>query len=127
MRVHRDDGAIDVLTFAGWDAASDGLARQLVEIGGLQRGDRVMLHLPAAEARTFAIAYFAVHKAGGIVVPVNPRYAHREVQHIIASCEPALIVSDEIPLVAGDDVAAPLQVPLDGSDVADILYTSGTT
>jgi acyl-CoA synthetase (AMP-forming)/AMP-acid ligase II len=50
---------------------------------------------PAAPelADRFAIAYVAAHKAGAVVVPVNPRYAPRELDHIAASADPALIVT----------------------------------
>ena len=123
LRVHRPDLRVDTMTFAEWDGASDAYAHTLVEKRAVEPGDRVMLHLPAAEARTFAVAYFAAHKAGAIVVPVNPRYARREVEHIIANSEPRVIVREPIPLEAG----APFQVSIEPGAVADILYTSGTT
>jgi long-chain acyl-CoA synthetase len=37
---------------------------------GLQKGERVALHLP--NCPEFVIAYYAVLRAGGIVVPCNP-------------------------------------------------------
>ena len=89
------------MTFATWDARSNSLARTLVD-DGVAPGDRVMLLLPPDLADRFAIAYVAAHKAGAVVVPVNPRYAPRELDHIAASADSALIVT------GGDDAAGAL-------------------
>jgi len=82
----------DRMTFAAWDARSNKLARTFVD-RGVGPGDRVMLLLPPELADRFAIAYIAAHKAGAVVVPVNPRYAPRELDHIAASADPALVVT----------------------------------
>ena len=141
--------AVDVvdgnaMTFSAWDARSNTLARTLVG-RGVGRGDRVMLLLPPELADRFAIAYVAAHKAGSVVVPVNPRYAPRELDHIAASADPALIVTGgdqepraralSTPRVIGDgewrEATRPdgerFRVPRAQSDLAEILYTSGTT
>ena len=134
----------DAMTFAAWDALSNRLARTLVD-RGVGPGDRVMLLLPPELADRFAIAYVAAHKAGGVVVPVNPRYAPRELDHIAASADPALVVTggdqeqrtQALPTthVVGDGAWAeatggdgePFRIPRAPSDLAEILYTSGTT
>lgn len=144
-----DRVAVDVvdgeaMTFSEWEARSNMLARSLVD-RGVQPGDRVMILLPAELADRFALAYLAAHKAGAVVVPVNPRYAPRELEHIAANSEPALIVTggDQesrarglgATNVLGDGEWAeattgdgkPFRVPRVGSDLAEILYTSGTT
>ena len=82
----------DAMTFTAWDARSNSLARTLVD-RSVGVGDRVMLLLPPELADRFAIAYIAAQKAGAVVVPVNPRYAPRELDHIAASADPALIVT----------------------------------
>ncbi len=46
---------------------------------GLQKGDRVALYLP--NCPQFVIAYYGTLRAGGIVVPCNPLYVAREVEH----------------------------------------------
>ncbi|MGB3715285.1 MAG: AMP-binding protein, partial [Candidatus Promineifilaceae bacterium] len=46
---------------------------------GLEPGDRVALHLP--NCPQFPISYFAILRAGGIVVPCNPVYTARELKH----------------------------------------------
>jgi acyl-CoA synthetase (AMP-forming)/AMP-acid ligase II len=144
-----DRVAVDVvgggaMTFSGWDARSNAFARALVG-RGVAPGDRVMILLPAELADRFALAYVAAHKAGAVVVPVNPRYAPRELEHIAGSADPGLIVTggDQEPRaralrstrVLGDGEWAeatsaddePFRIPREGSDLAEILYTSGTT
>ena len=134
----------DAVTFSEWDARSSSLARALVA-GGVRPGDRVMLLLPPEMADRFAIAYVAAHKAGAVVVPVNPRYAPRELEHIGASADPALVVTggDQEPRaralparhVLGDGAweeatrgsGARFRVEREPTDLAEILYTSGTT
>jgi long-chain acyl-CoA synthetase len=46
---------------------------------GVQKGDRVALYLP--NCPQFVIAYYATLMVGGIVVPCNPQYVARELQH----------------------------------------------
>ena len=54
------------------------LAQALVELG-VKKGDRVGIMIP--NTPQFVIAYFAVLKAGGIVVATNPMYSGREIIH----------------------------------------------
>ena len=46
---------------------------------GVQKGDRVAIHLP--NCPQFVIAYYATLMIGGIVVPCNPQYVPRELEH----------------------------------------------
>ncbi len=46
---------------------------------GLQKGDRVVLYLP--NCPQYVIAYYGTLRAGGIVVPSNPLYVTREIEH----------------------------------------------
>lgn len=48
---------------------------------GLQKGDRVAIYMP--NCPQYAIAYFGTLRAGGIVVPSNPLYVPREIEHQI--------------------------------------------
>src|SRR5256714_12800349 len=84
-------------------------------------------------------------QGGGRGRPVNPRYAPRELAHIAASADPALIVTggDQEPraralstpqLIGDGDWSEAVhgdgerfRVPRAESDLAEILYTSGTT
>ena len=143
-------------TFGRWDRESDRLAGFLIE-RGVAKGDRVAVYLPPSEPLEWIVAYAAAHKAGAIAVPTNNRLAARELEYVLAHAgvvavftgaaesalagvAPALpdlrfVVTTGEPALDGwvrwsDAGAAPdgrVQVPLDSEDVADIMYTSGTT
>ncbi len=57
---------------------TDGLAAALVDLG-VKKGDRVGVLIP--NTPQFVMAYFAILKAGGIVVATNPQYTGREIIH----------------------------------------------
>jgi long-chain acyl-CoA synthetase len=57
-------------------------ARALIELG-VKSGDRVALLLP--NSPQFILSIFGAWKAGGIIVPLNPLYTERELEH--ALCE----------------------------------------
>src|SRR5256712_13619666 len=46
---------------------------------GVQTGDRVSLHLP--NCPQFLVAYYGALRAGAVVVPFNPLYVEREIEH----------------------------------------------
>ncbi len=58
-------------TYVELEAASDAFANALLT-RGLEKGDRVAVVMPNCVA--FAIVYFAILKAGGVVSAVNPTY-----------------------------------------------------
>lgn len=151
-----DVGTGRSITFADWDRESDRLAAILLA-AGISRGDRVALYLPPAEPLEWVTAYAATHKAGAVAVPTSSRLAPRELRYVLghagaraafsgSATTPALAaIRSELPglrtviSTAGDghaDVtpwpapgaaAEPVQVPLQPDDMADIMYTSGTT
>ena len=144
------------LTFAGWDEASNQLARGLAALG-VGRGDRVSIFLPSHEVLRWITAYAAVHKAGAVVVPTNTRLTTPELTTILGHAEARAVLTaeellptaqavasqtDGLSLIVSaggdaggveswDDVLDPetseFQVPVDLSDLADVMYTSGTT
>src|SRR2546427_2514915 len=61
---------------------------------GVQPGDRVSLHLP--NCPQFLVAYYGALRAGAVVVPFNPLYVEREIEHQLID--------------SGADVAATLDV-----------------
>ena len=67
------DGAV---TYAQLDAASDRVAAALLA-SGLRRGDKVAVQLPNIPA--FLEAYFAILKAGLVMVPLNPMLKSGEI------------------------------------------------
>jgi long-chain acyl-CoA synthetase len=137
-----------VMTYGELDDAAARLAA-LLHAGGLEPGDRVGVMLP--NVPQFAVAYYAVLRAGGIVVPMNPLLKAREVEYYLRdSGARDLIVWHEVGAEAAHGakaVGASLRVvapepfrellaavaPAAGTvgraagDTAVLLYTSGTT
>lgn len=102
----------------------------------LSTGDRVILS--GAGSPEFVYAYFGVHIAGGIAVPIDPDTNQARLEHIIESTEPKAILGNlkcrptgafpfsEI-LAEGFETQqfnGELPAP---SAIADILFTTGTT
>jgi len=147
-----DDPALAVapprLSFRQLHAASDRLAAALAE-RGLERGDRVAFFL--GNRPEMVAAVLAVLRLGAVVVPMNLAYRRREISHILADAMPRLLLTEtarrevlaeveeggglgsveailEIePLWGGSPQAAAPRPNVDGSDLALLLYTSGTT
>ncbi len=84
---------VGALTFAEWEGTANAMARGLVA-RGLQPGDRVGLHLHAESALRWLVSYTAVHRAGGVAVPMNPRLAPAEVGRMLAHSGAAAIVTE---------------------------------
>jgi acyl-CoA synthetase (AMP-forming)/AMP-acid ligase II len=162
---------VGALTFAEWEGQANALARGLVD-AGLPPDGRVAIHLHPEAALRWLASYAAIHRAGGVAVPMNPRLAPAEVGHMLAHSDASAVVADG-ELVAQDvgvageqlrfvvDVGATsgrpaattpttpttpapgprvvtweaigsgdrsaFQAPREADDLADILYTSGTT
>lgn len=66
------------ITYREMDELTDRLAAGLASLG-VRKGDRVGIFMP--NSPQFVIAYFAILKAGGIVVAINPLYSPREIEH----------------------------------------------
>ncbi|HRQ77468.1 MAG TPA: AMP-binding protein [Gemmatimonadaceae bacterium] len=108
---------------------------------GLQRGDRVAILLDRGAAAAAAI--LAAHAEGAIAVVINERLRVRQVEHILADCAPAVLVSSEemlaraaLPRTQVPPLLEPLSVAPGGEfapqvvqpqDPAQIIYTSGST
>lgn len=61
--------------------------------GGLTKGDRAVLMLQ--NSPEYVVSYFAVMKAGGIVVPVSDQLNARGMGEILKDCMPFLVVVEE--------------------------------
>jgi long-chain acyl-CoA synthetase len=138
----------EVLTYAELDDASARVAGFLRE-RGIEPGDRVGIMLPNVPA--FAITYYGVLRAGGVVVPMNVLLKQREVafylgdpeakllfawhQFADAATEVAAEVGAECVVVEPQEFRERLEsaepvtevVERAADDTAVILYTSGTT
>ena len=137
------------LTYAQLDAASAAFADRLRGLG-VEPGDRVALVAPNVVA--FPVVYYAILRAGGVVVPMNPLLKAGEVAYTWQDCGARVAVvhamfaaeaqaaagstGTTVVVVGPDEEAAPAEgepepdrtvVERDPGDVAVILYTSGTT
>ncbi|MGE5764260.1 MAG: AMP-binding protein, partial [Mycobacterium leprae] len=76
-------------TWGRLDRAVDAFAAALAG-ARLPTGARVALVL--GNVPEFAVAYFGVLRAGLVAVPVSPAYTSRELTHVLADAEAALVV-----------------------------------
>ena len=137
-----------VVTYAELDDATARVAG-LLRARGVRPGDRVGIMLP--NVPEFAIAYYGVLRAGGVVVPMNVLLKQREVAFYLGDAQAKLIfawhtMSDEAQAGAAEagtecivvEPAAFARLLADtepavqtaqraAGDTAVILYTSGTT
>jgi long-chain acyl-CoA synthetase len=140
------DGA--ATTYAQLDARSARMA-SVLRARGLVPGDRVGMMLP--NVPEFAVAYYGVLRAGGIVVPMNVLLKRRETSFYLGDSEARLVIGwhgfAEAAQAGAQDAGAecllvepaaferllagveplPDVAERDGDDTAVILYTSGTT
>ena len=77
-------------TLGELDRASDALGAALVDMG-LKKGDRVAIILPTSAA--FAITYYAILKAGGVVVACNPTYPPPKMIYQINDCGAEYVIA----------------------------------
>lgn len=100
---------------------------------GLQKGDRVVVS--ASKDIDFIYAYFGVHLAGMVCVPIDSETNSLRLKRIVDSAAPALIVGElrnkgaykvipfaEIRRERKCDIVFPQE-----GDIADLLFTTGTT
>ncbi len=107
------------LTYAELDARSDRLANALRD-DGLEKGERVGLLLP--NSAEFMEAYFALAKAGAVVVPLNWRLVADELEFILHdSGTRRLIYGDEFL-----DTVAELQARGERTPVRQWLQVAGS-
>lgn len=121
---------------------------------GIEPGDRVGIYLP--NLPQYVVGFFGTLHAGGVVVPMNPQYKAREIEHLLADSEAQVVLTlaDLVPYVdqvkaetavehvvsVGDsegaeslaaftDVSDAASTPVERDDdaVAVQPYTSGTT
>lgn len=87
------------LTYRALDRQTDALAAGLVDLG-MKKGDRVALVMPNCAA--FVIAFYAILKAGGVVVAANPTFpaARMREQFNDAEVEHAITLSLFYPTVS---------------------------
>jgi acyl-CoA synthetase (AMP-forming)/AMP-acid ligase II/acyl carrier protein len=127
------------LTFRRWDEQSSAFAQGLTA-RGLPPGGRLGLLFGNARLDEYAIAYAGAHKAGQAAVPLSGRLPGAELAAIAAAARVSAVVcatgqaapSLEVPVLAfsdigrGEDTRA-VRAPVRPDDLAEVLFTSGTT
>jgi long-chain acyl-CoA synthetase len=78
------------ITYGEFHRKSCALAAELRR-RGVRKGDRIAVMLP--NSCELAILYFACIYLGAVIVPTNPSLSKSDVQFILESCKPALIVA----------------------------------
>jgi acyl-CoA synthetase (AMP-forming)/AMP-acid ligase II len=135
------------LTLDSWHRRSNSLGRGLQALG-LAPGDRVGLLIGNEEPLEWLVSYLAIHKAGAVAVPLLARLGPLEVSRNLADAGASFAlcseVTDELLASVGTIVSTwtdadlrwsdlldaedrDLGVAIGPDDVADIMYTSGTT
>ncbi|MDQ6838860.1 MAG: non-ribosomal peptide synthetase [Actinomycetota bacterium] len=151
LRAHDDPGAVAMtvdgvgsLDYGSWEARSNAVARGLVA-RGVDRGDRVLLLFDNARWNDYAVSYLAVQKAGATAVPVGTRFAGPELARVVDHSGAVAVVfpPDLVPKELTGEADSPwastpddladgqstehFQVSVAPVDLAEILYSSGTT
>jgi amino acid adenylation domain-containing protein len=130
------------MTYGELDAASNRLARRLLEVGAGSEG-RVGLLLD--RSLDLVVAALAILKSGAAYVPIDPVYPAERVQFVLSDARVLALVSTEalaarlemggVPKVLLDLDApllarlpgTPLNFSLDADALAYVIYTSGST
>jgi acyl-CoA synthetase (AMP-forming)/AMP-acid ligase II len=126
--VQRDPDATAVLEVGGPSLTYGELWHRSARVaGGLRdagvgRGDRVGLRM--ANGVDWVLAFFGTQLLGGVVVPVNTRFAEQEVAYVLEDSGASYTFAPGAPLPDGEPAEA---AELGPDDLAAIFYTSGTT
>ena len=147
------------LSFSDLDNLSSNIAYHLINLG-VSHGDRVAIWAP--NMNEWVLAAIAIHKAGGVLVPINTRMKGKEAAYILNNAQAKILFSvqnflgtDYFKMLEKEDLPdLQCQISLDESDandsiqsfsrlreqsskaelpqvnetdMADIIFTSGTT
>ncbi|MBB3037650.1 amino acid adenylation domain-containing protein/non-ribosomal peptide synthase protein (TIGR01720 family) [Hoyosella altamirensis] len=132
------------LTYGEFDARVNQLARKLIAEGV---GPDVVVGLAARRSFELLVGMYAIVKAGGAYLPIDPEHPADRTAYVVESARPLFVLS-----VAGEDVTLPAGVrrldidaldleqfsaspitqldrrePLSSSNLAYVIYTSGST
>jgi len=142
VAVEVDGPGARTLTFHEWHTRARAAAAALAS-RGVRRGDRVGLVFGADGWIEFAVTYAATHLAGAAAVPLSDRLTGVQLEFALEHCEATAVVHGrgvegaalarwrpvtlEELTTTGPDVSTVDAVEVGPTDVAQILYTSGTT
>ena len=80
----------ETLTFSDLDKLSTNIASHIINLGILP-GDRVAIWAP--NMNEWVLAGIAIHKAGGVLVPINTRMKGKEAAYILNNAEAKILFS----------------------------------
>jgi fatty-acyl-CoA synthase len=80
-----------VIPYAAMEREVTALAGYLQQRCGVRRGDRVLLY--AQNSPQFVIGYYAILRADGVVVPVNPMNKAEELRHYIEDSDARVAIA----------------------------------
>ncbi len=131
------------LTYQDLDNSSTALAIEIIE-KGVKVGDCVCVHMD--RTALWLVTMIAIFKAGGIYVPINPKFPQERIEFVFSDCMPSIVLVDQIHekipsayhkilhMVNIEDLLSPdtdlnrtLLPKASAEATAYILYTSGTT
>lgn len=90
---------IEALIFKDMEMSYAELARHIEKVArglnfiGLSRFERVAVYLP--KQFETVISFFAISKAGGVFVPVNPILKSQQVSHILRDCNARILITSK--------------------------------
>ena len=126
------------MSYAELDARSNQLAHTLREHG---IGPEVVVGLLAERSPELIVAILAVLKAGGAYLPVDPTYPPARIEYLLSDSRAGLVLAQsrftslagQAPVLDLDDPTSyrddtrPVEHRGDASDLAYVVYTSGST
>ncbi|MCF4138036.1 acyl--CoA ligase [Streptomyces sp. Tue 6430] len=138
-RIALDIDGTDALDYGDWQRRVDRTAHGLLA-AGVTKGRRIGLLYGGMDWTDYAVAYLAVLSAGATAVHLSDRLGERETERRLTECRATGVIhsgslrppasftgwsAEVAELDSGDET--PVDVPLAPEDIADVLYTSGTT
>ncbi|MFH0821567.1 MAG: AMP-binding protein [Pseudomonadota bacterium] len=109
------------LSFYGRDISYDELNRMIDKLAwalidlGIRKGDRVAVQME--NCPQFVISYFAAHRAGAVIVPVNPMFKRVELEHELNDAGAET-------LIALDDLYRGFEEFRNGTPLKNVILTS---
>ena len=131
------DGPTQSLTFEELAKRSDHIAHAL-DSCGIGTDDHVAIGLPNGTA--FVTTYLGILKHGAVAVPVNTRFTQQQIQYVLRDSDATCIVTNNRSPdleISGletyryadlcDEDGKGETIPRRSDEMAELLYTSGTT
>ena len=121
---------MEILSFSDLDNLSSNIAYHLINLG-VSHGDRVAIWAP--NMNEWVLAAIAIHKAGGVLVPINTRMKGKEAAYILNNAQAKILFSvqnflgtDYFKMLEKEDLPdLQCQISLDESDANDSIQSFG--